>query len=101
MTARRLTMADVRALNLSYHSDKGDGFSYFDRGNTRLFGPEKFYGPYVGPGGTFFVQNNKTGVNVKQVRATGEIVTVNTNHLDGFDAKRTFARHLAKTPVGI
>lgn len=51
--ASKLTMADIR------RRANAAGSHYFDRGATKFFGGDKFFGPYKGKGGTFFV--NKTG----------------------------------------
>ena len=67
------TMADVKRANIEYHRRRGDGFSFFDKDTSRFFGPEKFHGPYAGPGGIFFVTASKRGVTVRRVRPTGDI----------------------------
>jgi len=66
-------MADVRA------RAKASGSHFFDRGNSQ-FGltSDKFFGPYVGPGGVFFVQHHKrTGKRlIKELQSNGHVRTV-------------------------
>lgn len=90
----RPTMADIKHANKEYHRDRGEKISFFDKGFSRLFGPEKLYGPYTGPGGIFFITKNKAGVGVREVRPTGDIgQTVWFDHVE--DA-RAAAKALAK-----
>ncbi len=67
---RRLTMADVKRLSLA------TGSPYFSRESSKFWGGDKFYGPYVGPGGTFFVQHNKAGWKIKELTSKNDIRTV-------------------------
>ena len=87
--ARRMTMADIKRKSLA------SGSHYFERGASRFFGPEKFYGPYVGPMGTFFVQKNKAGIKVKHVDAPDSIETV-SDHAN-VQSARLAARRAAGT----
>jgi hypothetical protein len=86
------TMTYVKAMNRKTGSD------YFSRESSRFFGGDKFYGPYVGPGGVFFVQVNKTGVKIKEVNTSWRINTydIKPTSLDG---ARDWAKHLARTPA--
>lgn len=63
------TMAYVKARS------RETGSPYFDRETSRFFGREQFWGPYVGPGGVFFVQRNRGGVSVKEVTPNWNIRT--------------------------
>jgi len=65
-----MTMADVKALA------NRAGSHYFDRGNSKFFGGDKFFGPYVGSGGIFFAQFNKSGWSIKELTAAHRITTV-------------------------
>lgn len=58
--ATKLTMADVK------RKSAAAGSNYFDKGNSKFFGGDKFYGPYSGKGGTFFVQHNRAGWKIKR-----------------------------------
>lgn len=60
MAERKYTMSDVRRISLA----KG-GF-YFTRDTKRFFGPERFWGPYSGPGGVFFVKHGRSGNVIQQ-----------------------------------
>ncbi len=55
---RRMTMADVRAAN------KRAGQFFFDKGRPgyHLGRRERFYGPYTGPAGTFFLSHQRQNV---------------------------------------
>lgn len=63
----RMSMSDVKRANAEYHAQRGETFTYFDRGTSRAFGGDKFWGPYVGPGGVFFAQHNSTGFSVMKM----------------------------------
>lgn len=56
----QLTMADIK------RRAKAAGSHYFDKGTKAAFGVDRFFGPYSGKGGTFFVQQNKTGWSIKR-----------------------------------
>lgn len=90
----RPTMADIKRANDEFHRDRGDSFSFFDKKSRRFFGPEKFYGPYGGPGGIFFVALNKAGVSVREVKPTGEIGS--SMRFDHVEDAREAAKALAK-----
>ena len=65
-----LTMAAIK------EKSKQTGSPYFSRGSSQFFGRERFFGPYVGPGGIFFVQKNRAGVSLKEVRTDWSIDTI-------------------------
>ena len=88
--AKRMTMADVRRKNAAA------GQFYFSRATTRFFGRERFFGPYVGPGGVFIVKSgDRTGTKVLEVLSTGEI-SAPIDFTGDIDEKRAFARGLAR-----
>ncbi len=93
----RMTMADIKQRNKSYHRSKDQDFSYFDRKTSKFFGGDKFSGPYSGEGGTFFVQKNKAGINIKRALPSGEIRGMHHDE-EGFYGYRTVedARDAAK-----
>lgn len=64
------TMAYVRAMSAE------TGSPFFSRSTTRFFGPERHYGPYVGPGGVFFVTQNQGGIRLREVRPDWSIHTI-------------------------
>lgn len=87
---RRLTMADIR------HASLRSGSPYFDRATTRYWGPEKFYGPYSGPGGVFFVKKNKAGISIEKFSSeTGRIHNVDSM-INDLDDARERAKDLAR-----
>lgn len=97
--ARRLTMADVRSRNARYHRERGDeaDVGFFSRGNSRFFGPEKFYGPYDGVGGTFFVKVGRGGATVLRQNSSGRIDWLRGKHEgETLDELRAWARDAAK-----
>lgn len=87
--AKRMTMADVRRKNAAA------GGLFFSRGNSRFFGPEKFHGPYSGPGGTFFVKTGRGGTSIFEVLSDGHISSA-IDFSGDLDEKRAFARGLAR-----
>jgi hypothetical protein len=89
------TIADVKRANIEYHRRRGEDFSFFDKKTSRFFGPEKFFGPYSGPGGIFFVNKNKHTINVREVKSTGDIGLPIGDHRFVEDA-RDAAKALAK-----
>lgn len=95
------TMADVKRANIEYHHRRGEDFSFFDKKTTRHFGPEKFYGPYAGPGGIFFVNVNRIpetrnlNITIREVRSTGDIGLPRGNFSHVEDA-RDAAKAMAK-----
>ena len=96
-TTVRVTMADVRSANRRHHRERGDDFSYFDRKTSKFFGGDKFSGPYVGLGGTFFVQVNRAGIKIKRAMPSGAIQNVfDTPDFTRVDDARSFAKKLAK-----
>ena len=64
------TMAYVKAMS------RDTGSPFFDRATSRYWGPEKHFGPYVGPGGVFFVTQNRAGVSLREVRPDWSIHTI-------------------------
>ncbi len=93
---RKVTMADVRAANAELHRSLGHDWTYFDRKTSKFFGGDKFYGPYSGEGGTFFVQVNRAGIRVKR-EINGEIKPAGS--ADGYahvEDARDAAKALAK-----
>lgn len=93
---RKVTMADVRAANAEFHRSLGHDWSYFDRKTSKFFGGDKFYGPYSGDGGTFFVQANRAGIRVKR-EVKGEIKAAgNADGYDHVEDARDAAKALAK-----
>lgn len=68
--ASKLTMADVKRRSLA------TGSPYFSRESAKFFGGDKFFGPYVGAGGTFFVQHNNAEWRIKELRADDSVHTV-------------------------
>jgi hypothetical protein len=90
--AKRMTMADVRRKNAAA------GGYYFSRGTSKFFGREKFYGPYSGPGGVFFVKVGArpgVGVGIHEVLPSGHIGSA-IDFTGDLDEKRAFARGLAR-----
>lgn len=87
-TKRRTTMADIK------RRATAAGSHYFDRGNSRFFGAEKFWGPYVGPNGTFFVQRNKGGISVRPVSRDHTIGYVDGRY-SSVEEARAAARRMA------
>ncbi len=86
---RRMTMADIR------HASLRSGSPYFSRETTRYWGPEKFYGPYEGPGGVYFVKKNKAGISIEKFHPeNGRIHNVDSM-LDNTEDARERAKELA------
>lgn len=94
LTAKKPTMADVKRANVEYHRRRGESWSFFDPGNKRVFGTDKFSGPYAGPGGVFFVVSNKAGTSAKRVEASGNIEHVAVDAV-GLIEHRNAAKRLA------
>lgn len=96
---RRLTMAHIR------HASLRSGSPYFERATTRYWGPEKFWGPYEGPGGVYFVKKNKAGISVEKFYPeNGRIHNVDSmiEHVD--DAReraKELARSASRDPSGV
>jgi hypothetical protein len=92
-------MADVRSRNAVYHRERGDeaDVGFFSHSNSRFFGPEKFYGPYDGVGGTFFVKVGRGGATVFRQNSEGGIEWWR-GKLDGetIDDIRAWSRDAAK-----
>lgn len=90
MKKKRTTMSDIR------YAAKNAGSSYFDRGNSRFFGGDKFAGPYEGPGGLFFVNSNNAGHMIKKVTLEPrfDIRTVEraSSHADAREIAKEHAR---------
>lgn len=86
---RRMTMADVK------RRAAAAGSHYFDRGNSKFFGGDRFSGPYAGPGGVFFVQSNKSGISVRPVESDGRIGYLAGNYSSVVSA-RAAAKAMAK-----
>ena len=96
-TTVRITMPDVKRANARYHRERNDDFSYFDRKTSKFFGGDKFSGPYVGLGGTFFVQQNKAGINIKRAMPSGAIQSVyDAGSFRSVEDARAAAKKLAK-----
>lgn len=75
------------------------GSPFFDRATTRFFAPEKQYGPYVGPGGVFFVTQNRSGISLREVATDWSIDTI--GRVDaGLDAIREEAQLRARAARG-
>lgn len=93
---RRLTMADIR------HASLRSGSPYFSRETTRYWGPEKFWGPYEGPGGVYFVKKNKAGISIEKFhRENGRIHNVDSmlSHVeDARERAKELARNAARDP---
>lgn len=86
-------MADIKARNAA------SGGFFFSKDTTKFFGPEKNYGPYVGPGGVFFVTSGKTGWKIRQFNpSTGGIKSVSYEGPNGYGGEtvRKAAQNLAK-----
>lgn len=94
LTAKKPSMADVKRANVEYHRRRGESWSFFDPGNKRVFGVDKFSGPYAGPGGVFFVVSNKAGTSAKRVEASGNIEHVAVDAV-GLIEYRSAAKKLA------
>lgn len=93
----KVTMADVRTANERFHKDRGDDFSFFDKKTVRPFGGDKFYGPYSGPGGTYFVVSNRFGLHIKKFQANGDIDSVREGtDFHSAESARAAAKKLAK-----
>ena len=84
----RFTMADIKRRNAAA------GWFFFSRATTKFFGPEKFSGPYEGPGGVFFVKTGaRTGVKVCQFDPrTGEV-----DHVEWDAGSTEKGREIAKS----
>lgn len=99
----RLTMADVKRASRERNQRVGhtSGADFFSRGNSKFFGPERFHGPYRGPGGIFFVTANKAGNLVRQLLPNGAIETVARNlTFDTAEDAKDHAKQLAKRGTG-
>lgn len=72
---RRMTMAGVRAKSRAYARATYGHDGFFSAQNSRFFGPEKFDGPYSGPGGTFFTKTGRGGAGVYVVEDSGDVHT--------------------------
>jgi hypothetical protein len=76
---------------------KRSGSHFFDRGNVRFFGREKTYGPYIGPGGVYFVTVNKAGTSIRPVSIDWSVgVPVKHQSVVTIDDARRYARQLAQ-----
>ena len=64
------TMAYVKEMSRSR------GSPYFTKASSKFFGGDNLSGPYVGPGGVFFVQQNRAGISLKEVRVDWSIDTI-------------------------
>ena len=85
------TMAYVKAMV------KERGSPYFDRASSRFFGGDTFYGPYVGPGGVFFVQVNRAGTKIKALSPDWNISTkFEADEGDSLGYVRRMAQQLAR-----
>jgi len=98
MTAKP-TMAQVKMYNAEYNQHLGRD-SYFARGTSRFFGGDKFWGPYRGPGGLYFVQQNNAGIKIKKVGPMGQISTGAPGQTFGWpEDARAYAKALAQGAV--
>lgn len=90
--ATKMTMADIKRKCASA------GSNYFDKGNARMFGPDKHFGPYAGKGGVFFVQHNRVGWTVKRFGEDHRIHPVSYEAPPGAGGEkiREFAKRMAK-----
>ena len=68
----------TKGTTISYLKEmsRARGSPYFSRASSRFFGGDTFYGPYVGPGGVFFVQRNNAGITLKEVEDDWTIRTL-------------------------
>lgn len=84
----RMTMADVK------RKSAATGSPYFSRQSSKFFGGDKFWGPYVGPGGVYFVQKNRAGISIKRQGPDGDIHTAGyaNNVEDARDQAKSLAR---------
>lgn len=87
------TMALIKAMS------RAKGSPFFSRETSRFFGRERHYGPYVGPGGVFFVTQNRGGISLREVNADWSIDTL--GRVDaGVDGVREEARDRARASRG-
>lgn len=86
------TMADLKRLN-----EQAGGF-YFSSGAKKFFGGDKFYGPYVGPGGVFFVAHNKAGWTINEFETDHGIKSIPHTREHGEDV-RAMAQEFAKGTI--
>ena len=89
----------VKGTTMAYIKNmvKRSGSYYFNRGQT-MYGPEKFYGPYIGPGGVFFVQVNRYGASIHEINTNwrvSEALADIGSDIDVSDARR-HAQELAR-----
>jgi hypothetical protein len=90
--ASKITMADIR------RRANAAGSHYFDRAATKFFGGDKFFGPYSGKGGVFFVANNRAGWMVKRFGEDDRVHPVSYEAPPGMGGEkiREFAKRMAK-----
>lgn len=80
ISGKPITMAELKRLN------RRAGGSFFD---PHPFGRERFYGPYVGPGGVFFVTYNDNGCKVRRLMPDYLIRTMKWTGRTVDDAQRS------------
>lgn len=76
---------------------RNSGSHFFDRSTMRFFGGDTSYGPYVGPGGVFFVQANRAGISVREVFPDWHVSTA--IKMNSLDEARKYAQNLAKGKI--